>query len=102
MARFNYGPTSDPERNPQFRRAWLDPPVQNEAAARLATERRRVSDAGPARPAMRLVKFTPVATGGSTLAYLDIELGSGLVLRECRLMRGPNGVLDRDAVTEGD
>jgi hypothetical protein len=55
---------------------------------------------------MRLVKFTPVATGGSALAYLDIEVGSGLVLRECQLMRGPNGafwiampsqkVIDRD------
>jgi DNA-binding cell septation regulator SpoVG len=45
----------------------------------------------PTRPQMKLPRFIPITTEGSALAYLDIELPSGLILRDCKLMRGPSG-----------
>ena len=45
----------------------------------------------PTNATMKLPRFAPIATGGSALAYLDIETPSGVIFRDCRLMRGPNG-----------
>jgi hypothetical protein len=42
---------------------------------------------------MRLAKFTPIASSGSALAYLDLEHASGLITRDWKLMRGPDGKL---------
>ena len=39
---------------------------------------------------MNLPKFTPVSTGGSLVAYLDPET-NGIIIRGCKLMRGPRG-----------
>jgi hypothetical protein len=47
----------------------------------------------PAKTTMKLAKFVPIMTGGSALAYLDIEHPSGLITRDWKLMRGPDGKL---------
>ena len=45
------------------------------------------------RPAtqMKIIKFSVVADAGSTMAFLDLELPSGMILQDLRLMRGPSG-----------
>lgn len=66
------------------------PPTEahrRDGAALLAPQ----SNAAP-QHRMKLAKFTPVTTGGSLLAYLDVEMSSGLIVRDCRLMR-TNGTL---------
>lgn len=42
---------------------------------------------------MKLAKFTPVTSAGSLLAYFDLEHASGLITRDWKLMRGPDGKL---------
>jgi DNA-binding cell septation regulator SpoVG len=44
-----------------------------------------------AGPSMKILKFAPVTSGGSMLAFLDVELPSGIIIRDVRLMRGQNG-----------
>jgi DNA-binding cell septation regulator SpoVG len=47
----------------------------------------------PTNATMKLSRFAPITTEGSALAYLDIETPSGLILRDCKLMRGPSARL---------
>ena len=67
-------------------------PAELRGGAKLWGSKPDVADrAGPspAKPGMRLAKFVPITTGGSALAFLDIETSSGLMLRDFKLMRGP-------------
>lgn len=45
----------------------------------------------PEPPRMRLAKFTVATSSGALLAYLDAETPSGLIVRDCKLMRSPGG-----------
>jgi hypothetical protein len=48
----------------------------------------------PANPgSMKLAKFVPITSPGSALAFLDIDHASGLITRDWKLMRGPDGKL---------
>jgi len=40
---------------------------------------------------MKILKFTPVSSAGTALAFLSIETPSGIVINDAKLMRGPNG-----------
>ena len=40
---------------------------------------------------MNIVKFAPLASAGSALAFIDVETPAGMVIRDMKLMRGPNG-----------
>jgi len=37
---------------------------------------------------MNIIKFTPVSSG-SMVAYVDVEMPSGMIGRDFKLMRGP-------------
>jgi DNA-binding cell septation regulator SpoVG len=39
---------------------------------------------------MDIIKFTPVSSG-SMIAYVDVEMPSGMIGRDFKLMRGPAG-----------
>jgi hypothetical protein len=71
-------------------------PAEMRAGVKLWGSRPAVSegaDLPPAKAAMKLAKFTPIMTVGAALAFLDIEQASGLITRDWKLMRGPDGKL---------
>ena len=44
--------------------------------------------------AVKIRRWSPYRNdAGTILGYLDLELPSGLVINQCRLMRGPQGTL---------
>jgi hypothetical protein len=71
------------------------PPSENELrrGAKLWGAKAAPRAAAPSGKTMKLASFTPIATGGSALAFLDIEQASGMITRGWRLMRGPDGKL---------
>jgi DNA-binding cell septation regulator SpoVG len=44
----------------------------------------------PQNPEIKILRFLALS-GGATLGFFDIELSSGLVIRDCKLMPGKNG-----------
>jgi DNA-binding cell septation regulator SpoVG len=72
------------------------PPSQGElrAGTKMWGSKPAVSegaDLPPAKATMKLAKFVPITTDGPALAFVDIETPSGLILRDCKLMRSPGG-----------
>jgi hypothetical protein len=68
-------------------------PTELRAGAKLWGSRSAGSDCTttPTKTTMKLPRFIPITTEGSALAYLDVETPSGMIVRDCKLMRGPNG-----------
>jgi DNA-binding cell septation regulator SpoVG len=66
------------------------------AAHSTEAERKRGNEyLAPDRPSVKIRRWSPHRNeAGTILGYLDVELPSGLVINQCRLMRGgPQGTL---------
>jgi hypothetical protein len=76
-------------------RPWPSPTALRARAAMWGSQPAVSEGAGtpPVKPGMRLAKFTAIISAGAALAYLDIEHASGLITRDWKLMRGPDGKL---------
>jgi DNA-binding cell septation regulator SpoVG len=44
----------------------------------------------PQNPEIKILRVAAL-TGGAALAFFDVELASGLIVRDCKLMPGKNG-----------
>jgi DNA-binding cell septation regulator SpoVG len=66
------------------------PPRPNERELELATT--ATWGGKPPSPGIRIRKFTPFTNAAGTVAgFLSIQLASGLILNDCKLMVGPKG-----------
>jgi DNA-binding cell septation regulator SpoVG len=64
-------------------------PAEMRAGAKMWGQRPAAGSTNTAT--MKLAKFVPITTDGPALAFVDIETPSGLILRDCKLMRSPGG-----------